>query len=49
MSRINTGGRYNLSTNTWTDTSTIGRTRCPKLSHGGVDGHRDDCVGDGMV
>ena len=34
---LNTGGRYNPSTDSWTATSTDQRAHCPRQSHGSVD------------
>ena len=42
---LNTGGRYNPSTDSWTATSTDQCTSCPRAPHGGVDWHRNDCLG----
>ena len=38
FSYVNTGGRYNPSTDSWTATSTTGAPARPKRSHRGVDG-----------
>ena len=34
---LNTGGRYNPSTDSWTATSTTNAPERPRLSHGSVD------------
>ena len=44
-SLLNTGGRYNPSTDSWTATSTHQRARCPKCSHGSLDRQRNDRLG----
>ena len=43
--RVNTGGRYNPSTDSWTATSTDLRAFRPKLSYGSVDRQRNDHLG----
>ena len=42
---LNTGGRYNPSTDSWTATSTTNAPECALPSHGGVDRQRDDRLG----
>ena len=44
-SYLNTGGRYNPSTDSWTATSTTNAPDCPRRSHGSVDRQRNDRLG----
>ena len=42
---LNTGGRYNPSTDSWTATSMTNAPDCPSGSHGSVDRQRNDRLG----
>ena len=42
---LNTGGRYDPSTNSWTATSTDQRAIWPGVSHGSMDRQRNDRLG----
>jgi hypothetical protein len=42
---MNTGGRYNPSTDTWIATSTTNAPSAPVLPYSSVDGHRNDRLG----
>ena len=44
-SYLNTGGRYNPSTDSWTATSTTNAPDCAILSHGSLDRQRNDRLG----
>ena len=42
---VNTGGKYNPSTDTWTSMDSVGRAFCAIQSHGSVDRQRNDRLG----
>ena len=42
---LNTGGRYNPSTDTWTATSTTNAPTARDVSHGSLDWQRNDRLG----
>ena len=42
---LNTGGRYDPGTNSWTATSTTNAPAAPRRSHGSVDRQRNDRLG----